>query len=74
MVLEAIGGMVFTAILITLCIWVLRRTGGGGADKRVFGPPIPGDELTQHEHDLALQNLTTMNQQDILRRNGKMPG
>ena len=59
-------GMVVAAILIAGCIVVLRRTSGARA-KRVVGPPIPGDELTQHERDTALENLTTLNQWETLR-------
>jgi hypothetical protein len=71
-VVGAVFGIICVAIIVTGCVLVLRWSGRSG-DKRVFGPPIAGDELTEHEHELALQNTTIMNQQDILRRNGQLP-
>jgi hypothetical protein len=58
--------MLFVAAIIAVSVIVLVRT-GGGRDKRVVGPPIPGDELTEHERDTAIANLTTLNQWETLR-------
>lgn len=72
MVFGVVVAVVVVAVVIAGCVLVLYRT-GGGRDKRVFGPPIPGDEFTQHERELALDNLTIMNQQSVLRENGNFP-
>jgi hypothetical protein len=71
-VFGVVVAIVVVAAIIAVCVFVLYRT-GPNRDKRVFGPPIPGDELTQHERDVALDNLTIMNQQSILRENGNFP-
>jgi hypothetical protein len=60
--------IVFVAALVAVCVFVLVRT-SGARDKRVAGPPIPGDELTDHERDTAIDNLTTLNQWETLREN-----
>jgi hypothetical protein len=66
--------MVFVAVLIAVCVVVLLRT-SGARDKRVAGPTLPGDELTQHERDTALQNLTTLDQWETLRESQRsFPG
>jgi hypothetical protein len=66
MLFGAIFAMVFVAAIIAVCVIVLVRT-GGARDKRVAGPPIPGDELTEHERQTAMDNLTTLNQWETLR-------
>jgi hypothetical protein len=66
-----IMGMIVAAVVIGGSIYLLFRT--PGKDKRVAGPPIPGDELTQQERDAALENLTTLNQWETLRNNGSLP-
>jgi hypothetical protein len=58
--------MLVVAAIIALSVIVLVRT-GGGRGKRVVGPAIPGDELTEHERDAAVANLTTLNQWETLR-------
>jgi hypothetical protein len=69
-----IMGMIVAAILIAVCIVVLVRT-SGASGKRVAGPPLPGDELTEHERGTALENLTTLNQWETLRENQRsFPG
>ncbi|HEY5231220.1 MAG TPA: hypothetical protein VIJ11_10060 [Galbitalea sp.] len=68
-----IMGIIVFAILVGGCIYLLFRT-SGGRDKRVVGAPLPGDEQTKHERNLALENLTTMNQVSVLRNNGQFPG
>jgi hypothetical protein len=69
----AIIAMIIVAGLIAGSVVVLVRT-GGGRDKRVVGPAIPGDELTQHERDTAISNLTTLNQWETLRENQRSFG
>ena len=68
---EIMGGLVF-ALLIAGCVFVLRRT-GRAPDNRVAGPPIPGDELTDHERQLAMDNASTMGEQMLLREQGQFP-
>jgi hypothetical protein len=67
-------GALVAAILIAGCVYLLVRTSRGKGDKRVVGAPLAGGEETEHEHELALENLTTMNQVSILRNNGQFPG
>ena len=69
-----IMGAIVAAVLIGGCVYLLVRTSAGKADKRVVGTPLAGDEDTEHERELALQNLTTMNQVSVLRNNGQFPG
>jgi hypothetical protein len=67
-------GALVAAILIAGCVYVLVRTPKGKGDRRVVGAPLAGGEDTEHERELALENLTTMNQVSILRNNGQFPG
>jgi hypothetical protein len=72
MVFGAIMGALVVALIITGSVFVLRRT-SGVRSKRVAGADIPGDELTQHERDEALDQLTILNQQALLREGGQFP-
>jgi hypothetical protein len=69
-----IMGAIVTAILIGGCLYLLYRTPRRRGDARVVGAPLAGDEPTEHERELALENLTTMNQVSVLRQNGQFPG
>jgi hypothetical protein len=74
MVFGVVIAMVFVAALIAVCVVVLVRT-NGARDSRVAGPPVPGDELTQHERDTAIQNLATLDQWETLRESQRsFPG
>ncbi len=74
MLFGVVMAILFVAALIAVCIFVLLRT-SGSRDKRVAGPPIPGDELTDQERDSAIDNLTTLNQWETVRENQRrFPG
>ena len=68
-----IMGAIAAAILVGGCVYLLFRTPKSRSDARVVGPPLAGDEPTEHERELALQNLITMNQVSVLHQNGQFP-
>ncbi|HEX4400844.1 MAG TPA: hypothetical protein VHZ98_05930 [Galbitalea sp.] len=69
-----IMGAIVAAVLIGACVYLLLRTPKRRGDARVVGAPLAGDEPTEHERELALENLITMNQVGALRQNGQFPG